>query len=288
MALKSEAVVFGPDANLVGVVTLAEPAARPDLAFIMFNSGVLPRLGPHRMNVKIAERLARHGVSSLRFDLAGFGDSRVPNQSLDFRQQAVADVRSAMDMMEGRYGVRRFALIGVCSGALTVYTVADEDPRVAGVLMFDGYCYLTKWTKWVKYFKRARTASASRWVSAIRNRLRRNRGPAPGASPNPVAIMSADAVTPTPPKESFARVMDQLLARGASVFVVFSGSFIDFYSYRNQFRDAFAGFDFVRRIRCEYRADIDHTFVLLDTQARMLDLVSSWVPEVEQAAGPSR
>ena len=284
--MTSRPVVFGPDGNLVGVVTEPERVARRDIAFIMFNSGVLPRLGPHRMNVKMAQRLAGHGLVSLRFDLSGFGDSRVPGQALDFRLQAVADLRSAMDMLEATFGIRRFALVGVCSGALSVYTAAIEDQRVVGALMFDGYCYLTRWTRWAKYWKRARSATLSEWMALARSRIARMRRAVMGGPAMQGGIMSPDVVAPNPPKARFASEMQSLVDRGVAVYVVFSGSFIDFYSYANQFRDAFAGYDFVRRIRCEYRSDIDHTFVMRETQVKMLDLLSSWVPEVERAAGP--
>lgn len=228
-----------------------------------------------------------HGLCSLRFDLSGLGDSRAAIQSQEFRAQSVADLQAAMDMMSARYGVKRFALIGVCSGAISIYEAAVMDKRVLGILMFDGYCYLTRWTKWVKYWKRARTATLSDWIASAQTRLARLRRTSPGGAGAQADIVSPYVVTPNPPKETFAREMQRLVDRGAAVFVVFSGSFIDYYSYANQFRDAFDEYGFVRRIRCEYRSDIDHTFVMLETQRKMLDLLSSWVPDVERAAGPA-
>ena len=55
-------MLFGPDGALVGVLTQPAPAEGADLAFLMFNAGVISRKGPHRMNVKLARARARFPV----------------------------------------------------------------------------------------------------------------------------------------------------------------------------------------------------------------------------------
>ncbi len=48
-----------------------------------------------------------------------------------------------MDFLGERYGVRRFLVFGICSGAENAMAVALADPRITGMLAFDGEMYLT-------------------------------------------------------------------------------------------------------------------------------------------------
>ena len=114
--MKEETLLFGPGQGLVG--TLSVPS-RPteSLGMILLNAGMIHRVGPHRVNVRLARELARHGIASIRFDLAGHGDSARPSGSLSFQNQAVEDIRQAADALANATGLRRFAVFGLCSGA---------------------------------------------------------------------------------------------------------------------------------------------------------------------------
>ncbi|HHO68021.1 MAG TPA: alpha/beta hydrolase, partial [Gammaproteobacteria bacterium] len=73
--MKERVVTFGPERNLVGVLTQPDQV-RPDLPVLVFlNAGLLHRVGPYRMHVDLARQLAARGYASLRFDLSGRGDS---------------------------------------------------------------------------------------------------------------------------------------------------------------------------------------------------------------------
>jgi len=283
--MKSLAVVFGEDRNLVGIVLEPDSAPAHDVAFILFNSGVLPRVGPHRINVRIAQRLADEGRCSLRFDLSGQGDSRAAAGQENYLTQAITDIRSAMDHLESNLGIRRFALIGVCSGALSSYWAALEDARIVGVLMFDGCWYRTRWTSLIEHWKRIQVASPVELLSAAGRRLLPKNGKHAATRRAAAGLFDAEPGSATPPKAQFAQGLQRLVDRGVAVCLVYSGSIIDYYSYAAQFRHAFAGHAFLSSVRCDFRPDIDHTFLLLETQSKMLDLVAGWVPEVARAAG---
>jgi alpha/beta superfamily hydrolase len=66
---------FGPGDALVGMLTAPAQQAPAGVACLMFNMGANHRVGPRRINVKLAHMLAARGVGSLRFDLGGIGDS---------------------------------------------------------------------------------------------------------------------------------------------------------------------------------------------------------------------
>lgn len=267
-------LVFGPLSNLVGVLTLPAFGGPPPLAVLLFNAGVLPRIGPHRLNVRLARALAAAGHACLRFDLAGQGDSKGLAADGDFRTQAVADLRCAMDHLEQAHGIRRFALLGVCSGAVAAFAAALADPRVAGVLMFDGYWYRSRWTTLVWRWKRLRSASWSMLAASLRRRLLA-RGAARQAT-----LFDAASATANPPRAAFAAGLQALVGREASVLLVYSGSVMECYSYAGQFRHVFGREPFFDAVRCEFHPDIDHTFVTGDMQQRMVARVNAWADAV--------
>ncbi len=272
---------FGPEAALVGVLT--QPAGSgpaPGVAVLLFNAGVISRVGPHRMNVKLARALAAQGQVVLRFDLAGQGDSRYVATGGDFVEQGVLDLKAAMDHIETTLGIRRFALIGICSGAVSAYWASAADSRVAAVMMFDGFWYRTRWTKWVRDWKRFRAAApATVWAALCRRFAAGVRVRSTGSAATE-GVFDADK---NPPSSEFSNTMQNLVDRGTAVAILHSGSVIDYYSYQSQLRQHFAGARWLARVHCSFRSDIDHTFLSLSSQQSMVDLVLAWTAQVMNA-----
>lgn len=98
--MTERSIAFGANNGLIG--TICEPSALSSndggLGWILFNAGVVHRVGPHRINVRLARMLANQGIASIRFDLAGLGDSSRADGQLPFEAQAVSDLSSAMDI----------------------------------------------------------------------------------------------------------------------------------------------------------------------------------------------
>ena len=274
-------VTFGPDDSLMGIVTRPAGANAAALAFLMLNAGVLPRIGPHRINVKLARSLAAAGQTSMRFDLSGQGDSEGAATGLDYRAQSIEDLRHAMDWLEDRLGTRRFAVIGICSGAINAHAVARADERVIGILAFDGHSFRTRWTTPVRHWKRFLANSWPQNAAAIVRRVRgRPRDP---LTPQLAPAAPADAKTMEARKRALAAELQSFADRGMVVLLVYSGSFLDAYSYEAQFRDAFGHEHFADRVRCLYCPDIDHTFVTLGAQEQMIGVTLGWAAEVREA-----
>lgn len=272
-------ILFGAQSNLFGVIT--QPAGGPStsLAFLTFNAGVIPRIGPHRLNVKLARALALEGETSLRFDLAGQGDSRSVHSQGDYMSQAMSDLRSAMDHLQHRHGIRRFALIGICSGAASGLAMAVADPRIVGVLMYDGYWYRSRWTRLVRHWKRLRTSSPSNILAGLKRlagKLFASRANAAG----PVGIYGDSSNLP---RAQFIESVQALADRKVATFFIYGGSVIEYYSYGNQFRDVFGREKFFDKVRCDFHPDLDHTLISLAAQRRMIEIIKGWVPEVHQA-----
>lgn len=130
---------FGPDGGLIGTITYIERPANASLGLVLFNAGVVSRVGPHRINVKIARHLAGQGIPTVRFDLHGMGDSRRPDGRLSYKEQVVADLQAALNLLQQHAGVNRFAVLGFCSGALPSYWLARADERVRGIVLYDAF-----------------------------------------------------------------------------------------------------------------------------------------------------
>ena len=98
--IHDQAVMIGARKTLVGIVTQPvdyEPEDRP--VFVILNSGIIHRVGHHRMYVTLARTLAKVGFQVLRFDLSGIGDSKRREDGLSLLDGALADVREVVDWL---------------------------------------------------------------------------------------------------------------------------------------------------------------------------------------------
>ena len=141
--LMEEPLQFGDGGRLFGILTLPSRSHRkaPGLpVFVFLNAGLLHRIGPHRLYVRLARDLSRMGFSSLRVDLAGTGDSpRRPG--LTYSQSVAADFGAISGVLESRLGRLPLVLAGLCSGAHDAVRLTPEEPRVVGMVLLDPICF---------------------------------------------------------------------------------------------------------------------------------------------------
>ena len=141
--LTEEPLQFGEGGRLFGILTL--PGMPPRRAqelpvFVFLTAGLLHRVGPHRLHVRLARELAQMGFSSLRVDLAGTGDSP-PQPGLTYPQSVAADFREISGVLESRLGRLPLVLAGLCSGAHNAVRLTPEEPRVVGMVLLDPICF---------------------------------------------------------------------------------------------------------------------------------------------------
>jgi len=143
MRLEERAIVFGRESNLIGVLTkpTAEREAGANVAVIVLNAGLLHHVGPNRISVAIARRLAELGFPVLRFDFSGIGDSSPRSDRSPFAESAMTDVSEAMEWLQAETRAERFILTGICSGADISFRAAIADERVAGVALMNAQGY---------------------------------------------------------------------------------------------------------------------------------------------------
>jgi dienelactone hydrolase len=270
--LKEQPCTFGPQLNLIGVLT--EPdrvAARPDTPIaVILNAGLLHRVGPHRMSVALARRLADRGIRSLRFDLGGRGDSESSDRPGSDEERVIADIVDAMDDVERRCRVHHFVVFGLCAGADNAHAVAVRDPRIAGAILLDGYGYRTNRYHLAYWARRAlRALRAPAW----RHLLRRTVAPRPART---VETGEHGQRRPFGPRRDVEREIQSLTDRGVQLLYLYTSGAEGYYNYRRQFFGMFSGLESRARIDVEYYRNADHTYTVGEDRERMLERVVEW------------
>jgi pimeloyl-ACP methyl ester carboxylesterase len=137
--MREEAVFFEEVQSLIGIVTdpLSRNGNHPKSAVILLNPGIVHRVAPGRIYVKMARALAAMGFMVLRFDFSGIGDSPVRYDNLPFDKSAVRETQDAMHFLQTTRGIDRFILLGGCSGARVALQTACCDSRVVGAFLIN-------------------------------------------------------------------------------------------------------------------------------------------------------
>ncbi len=272
-------IAFGPSAALIA--TICEPDADAlfdkSLAVVLFNAGVVHRIGPHRFNVRLARKLAAHGIASIRFDLAGLGDSQRSKKNISYEAQAIEDLQQAMDALSTVTQVSRFALLGFCSGAHHAYSAALVDERIAGLLLYDGYKYPTPKSRRNHLLLRIKKhRSPFRLVGTLGKRIVEKITRRSSVSQGDAPAVDASYFSTTPSISTFAKGLDVLHKRGVKVVQVFSGGNVEQYNYREQFADGFKQFPNVASLPVEFFPDMDHVATGMTSQQALIDCAIRW------------
>lgn len=285
--MNEKALLFGSTKSLAGVVTDPNPAAAHSLlGVIILNAGVLHRVGPNRIHVRLARALAERGFVVLRFDLSGIGDSRRRDGSESFARAAVQEVQQAMDFLAESRGIERFVLFGICSGADNGLRVSHSDPRVAGAALIDGYNLPSLGL--LLQFYQARLLSVRSWMRFLIGRsetwsLIRSLASAYKAGRN--TGTSEDPILPS--RTEFLTQMRSVADRGVELLLIYTGTSPAYYNYRRLLRRRLRSWPSRARVRVEHFQDSDHLFTLLANQRRLVELVTGWAAGLT-GAGPPR
>jgi uncharacterized protein len=144
-AVTEEALVFGCHGErLVGVLTRptapaasasAAAVALATTAMVIIVGGPQYRAGSHRQFVQLARAVAAAGVTVLRFDTRGMGDSTSGQRTLDEIEDDVAAAIEALCCAAPH--VTRVALWGLCGGASAalLHWRQWQDQRVQGMVL---------------------------------------------------------------------------------------------------------------------------------------------------------
>jgi len=278
-----DACLFGSTQPLVGVVsrpaTAADPA-RP--AVLLSNSGMVHRVGPAGTYVHIARELAAHGHVVARIDHGGIGDSVARADHRPYPDSAVAEMREVMDDLSSSYGVERFVILGLCSGAEIALQTARADARVRGAVMINGggqfvsgelnQYVLNK--SWASDYWRRSAFRPSAWWRAVTGRIQyRHLARVLGRQikglfgPSPEAASAA---------ASFGEEIHGLADRGVHLLWVYSEGDHAMRLQKVMLGPHLEALEESGRFEVEVIADTDHTFTFLRNQRALLTVINDW------------
>jgi len=275
-------VQFGPDGSLIGIITTPGDGLMAPVACVMLNMGAIHRIGPRRSNVKLARRMAAHGISSIRIDLAGLGDSRPASETAHYRTQAVLDLQAAMNLIGTMLGVHRFVVVGLCSGAQNGLCVAVADARVVGLLMFDGSGFPGRRARIERSVRRALSdPTLGAFISRATGWVRRKLLPQQVAS-GTQDIFEAPAPEDTP--EYFCRALNELAARDVAMMLLYTGT-VHVKDRNLDQLGPYVNEPFVRKLEYRFIREIDHGLTSQASQQTFMDLACDWALRVIQGNG---
>lgn len=266
-APREQLLRFAEDRRLFGVLSLPEQLdpARP--AVLIPNTGLEHRIGPNRLHVEIARRLAQAGYATLRMDLSGMGDSRLRG---DLRaHDSVADQRAALDQLQNMGIARQFVAIGLCSGGNDVHLLAREEPRLVAAAFIDHYVYPTP--RFVLTYLAQRLFSLRRIGNYLQRKLETGDGKEQAFSADDIDYFRQ------PERKAFAADLQSFNERGLAMFFLFTGELQNLYNYREQMSDAFPLLKGNPLAELHHFPHADHTFSRSSTRGELIDALQRWL-----------
>jgi hypothetical protein len=279
-------VRFGAGNSLVGMVTTPAPQAPATTACLMFNMGANHRVGPRRINVKLAHSLAARGMASLRFDLGGVGDSDAFDSAHDLQTRSVHDLQAAMDLIERMLGIRQFVIVGLCSGVEHAVSVAAVDNRVLALSLFDGFAFPERRARWERTLRRALAAPAHpSFPGKAKRWLLRHLTGNPSAKPLPGFL--TEKQPPEVMAAWFGSMLNRLAERKVALQLLYSGSLHVCDRDRDQI-GALAREPFAQVMEYQFMRSVDHTFCTAEGQQIYMQTVGDWAMACARSASAER
>lgn len=266
---------FGTDDSLVGILTQPEENQRNSgPVVVLLSAGLLHRVGPFRLYTSLARELARFGVSSLRFDLSGVGDSGPSRMAASIEERTLADISAAYSYLEEEYGVEQFVVGGLCSGADDAFRAALADERVVGSFQLDGLGYRTKRYYGGHVLKHylPRLASADKWKKLVAKTGEKSQEESLVSS-----LGGSEDLHRLMPSQAEAKSgLAEMVQRGQQSLLIYTGGASAYYNYPGQIYDSFPELRGCNTVNECFMPESDHTFMLKRDREKVLDVLSNW------------
>jgi len=168
--INEQAIPFSVDDDqLLGISHLG--AINNETGVLIVVGGPQYRVGSHRQFVQLSRALAQKGISSMRFDYTGMGDSTGNKKTFD---NICGDIGAAVDaFISAQPQIKKVILWGLCDAASAALIYANKDARVSGLVL------LNPWLRsdqamgktMVKYYYLQRLMSKSFWKKLISGKV---------------------------------------------------------------------------------------------------------------------
>ena len=304
--MKEDILLCGTTQSLVGILTT--PDAPVDTAelpvVILLNAGLIHRVGPNRIYVKIARALAAQGFRVLRLDLSGIGESMPRVDNLPFQQRVLADVRDAMDTLARMHAAQRFILMGHCAGAIFSLLLASQEPRVTAAVLINPEGGNDDWKEFDRQRKEATYYANFYGRAALMNRERLRRLLTGQADYRTIAHnifkfvlwnrlaalafrvrarltkhISAAATNGTDEQAQAHAVLCAAGERVPLLFIHTEGS-TGYEHLRTIAGDEIDRLSAAGRVQIVIIPETDHIYTLLASQQRLIEVIQGWITEI--------
>ena len=285
--MTERALRFGANGSLVGVLTDPEDGVpRRHQAIVLLGAGIVHRIGPHRLYVKIARQLAAAGFVVFRFDFSGIGDSAVRGDGIPLERSAVLETREAMDCLSKISGIDRFVLVAICSGAGFSFQTARADPRVVGISLLNAAGH--RWTTGDEF---ARTMLHHYWRMLWSRPFRRNNwrklrsldfdraGVWTAAGSRVRFFFTRTAGKRPTDRQPIIDAFRGLVDRGVRVQVVYSEGDEGWDYYQVFLRPPLRALESHPDFTLQIVPGANHTFILLSHQAAVIQILRTWLED---------
>lgn len=271
MVIRERIINIGLQRDMVGLLTL--PIERTSLSPVIIpNAGIVHRVGPHRLHVKLARHLAKQGYPVLRFDLHGLGDSAPAETGKSLEAQAVQDIRAAIDAVKASEVI----LIGLCSGADNSMRAVPSDDRIRKLVLLDPHVYETALAK--TEITARKLMSPGKLIGKIRKLFSQH---LPDKSYEVTAVAQRHPIT----KEMFLEQLSTILDRGGDVLIRYTDFVKDTVSRSEHFFAAFPELRNSEKLQVDVDPRADHTYTTLFSQMRLLSRISEWLNQTGHDGG---
>jgi pimeloyl-ACP methyl ester carboxylesterase len=242
---------------------------------VILNTGIVHRVGHQRAFVVLARALAERGRTVVRFDFSGIGDSDAREDALPPLESCMSDIKVMLDWLESVRQVKRFILLGLCSGADHAVIYAGSDSRVAGAALLDPSIPPTR-RYYMHYLSRRLMRLRSwhnfltgrgRFSRMIRKKLPGSRGRGEVEVPN----LDDERI-----REFLRGVYARAVANKIQLLTVLTG--VDTrQSYQEQILDAFPELPLGPLLQSEFLEECDHLFLFEDDRKRLNSIILNWI-----------
>jgi pimeloyl-ACP methyl ester carboxylesterase len=280
--ISEQAVLFGSRTSLVGVATKAVSAASADCpAIVILNTGIIHRVGHHRMFVTMSRALGAVGYTVLRFDFSGIGDSPPRDDGLSLADASMAEIKEALDWLEWDRKASRMILVGLCSGADHAVLYGYTDPRIVGLVLMDPSIPPT--LRYRMHYVAGRLRQFRSWVNVLSGRSRTARMLMRHMLPitQPGRGSQRHALQKRAPRETIERHYQNSVDSGIEILAIFTEETTR-QTYREQIIEALPNVSFGDRLKLEFFPGSDHTFALESDRSRLIQLIVQWVGGVSK------
>ncbi len=232
-----------------------------DTAVLMLVGGPQYRVGSHRQFVQLSRFLAKHGVTSMRFDYRGMGDSYGDKASFEESEE---DIRAAIDQLFIREPqIKKVVLWGLCDAASMALIYAWQDARVTGLVLLNPWLEneTAKAKAMLRHYYVKRFFSKAFWAKLFSGKVNIQQGVKEASQFAQAQRQNADE-TNNKPAEGYQRLMLQGLKQFAGqITVILSGDDLTAQTFEQQVKhERQWKTHMTKKVHVHKISEADHTF----------------------------